>query len=612
MLHKKRKINGDQSTLRRQNASRDLTSLNRQSKNSTAENILKRQKAMRDLNLAQATLRRARANAIANASEVKVSTSKQSTPRLAELKRDKAVRDLHALSEQNTQKSDALKPAELRRSKATPHLPGLESGTNTNQANTSETQARRERANAIADLRPYTPPTISNPPALTRSNASRDLTKAGEAVNKTKKPKRDITTGRLLFPVTDGGKTRYLPVESEANPHERKLGLFVSNASIKKDPVNTLSANGKSIRELVSQNINGDEIYRTLFATENADGKTEYLPKESEATAGQLNQGKYVPDDQVENPPKGNTIVNGEGNQPLWEFNEQRILFATETADGKREYLPKRSEATAAELQAGNYVNDEDISEQAPLGKLNSMSNEKPRYDPGKERTVFPVKTKDGKVIYLPDASSADAFERARGLYIPDDIVDKHERKRRRTGLKDYSADQDQLRAQRAKKLAGGATGNTNQITEPITEATDGTAIWDGFTLPQISEQRQSEVLQTLKAKYDLGKGRMVYPTETAKGKIEYLPLLSDATTDERIDQRYVAFVPLQPLEDFLQDPNNGVQQKTFDTEQGQISGYAQEDVNQAFSAAPQLVLRSARLVTEAAQQNPALQQTRL
>ena len=245
MINKKRKVQSQQSVLTRQNASRNLTRLARQNKNSTAEKILKRQKAMRDLNLAQATLRRARANAIADTAEAKASSTKQDTPRLAELKRQKAVRS----------------------------LPGLK----TQKSKTDQ------------------------------------------------KPKIDIVTGRLLFPVTDDkGKTSYLPIESEATPHEQKRGLFISDSTIQKDALSTLLANGK----------------------------------------------------------------------------------------------------------------------------------EKPRYDLGKGRMVFPVKTQDGKVIYLPSESSADASEKMRGLYIPDEIINQYERTRRRTATANDNPDQELHRAERASKAA--------------------------------------------------------------------------------------------------------------------------------------------------------------
>ncbi|XOF34641.1 MAG: hypothetical protein ACL93V_04950 [Candidatus Electrothrix sp. YB6] len=354
---------------------------------------------------------------------------------------------------------------------------------------------------------------------------------------------------------------------------------------------------------------------RTLFPVDMGDGRIQYLPAESEATAAELSQGKYVSDSAVEVPPVGNQMLD---RKPLFEFANQRNLFATKAADGDTEYLPKRSDANSLELKQGRYVSDDDISLQAPLGAANSMSNTKPLYDMGKGRKVFPVKTKvknkDGsekiKIIHLPSASDATAFEKARGLYIPDNVVDRHERKRRRTALKDNDADHALRRARRADKLAGEVTAkNIDTRPDPVTEARDGTAIWNGSELPEVSEAKQRETLEKVRPKYDLGKERMVYPVETAKGKIEYLPLQDDATTDERIDGRYAAFVPPEPLEDFLADAGNGVQRRTFDTELGEVKAYGQKDIEKAFEVAPSLVLRSARLVREAARENPGLQQ---
>ncbi|MEM9003401.1 MAG: hypothetical protein AAGE59_07745 [Cyanobacteria bacterium P01_F01_bin.86] len=472
------------------------------------------------------------------------------------------------------------------------------------------TEARRARADARADGTSYTPPQVRKPPALKRQKAQRDLraTQAKQA-SPTGKSKRDWATGRTLFPVESGGKTQYFPIASEATPHERRHGLFVTDSSVQKDTVNQLLDPAQVDRASVRDFNTG----RTLFATENADGKREYLPKASEATARELSQGKYVPDAQVEVPPQGNEVLD---QRPLYEFNGQRNLFPTKAADGTVEYLPKQSDANAFELSQGRYVDDAAISAQAPLGATNAMSNRSPRYDIGKGRQVYAVETVDdaGKrqTRYLPRESDATGFEQARGLFIPDDTVDRHERKRLRTALRDDSAQLAQRRSQRAATLPAGVPNRDRDTSpDPVTQATDGTPLWDGFTPPEVSEAKQRETLTNLRPRYDLGKGRRVYPTETAQGKIEYLPLLEDASNRERILGLYATFVPPEPLEDFLAatTQQNQIVRQDFATDRGDVKAYAQADIADAFEQAPTLVLRSAQLVSNKARQTPELHQ---
>ena len=465
--------------------------------------------------------------------------------------------------------------------------------------------ARQARAEASANTNPNSSPQVSKPAALQQDSASQQSDNTNGKQASSGKPKQDFATGRTLFPVESGGKTQYLPMASEATPRERQSGQFVTNESVQKDAVNTLLDPADTNRASVQDFNTG----RTLFATETADGKREYLPKESEATALELSQGKYVPDDQVEVESVGNEVLN---KPPLFEFNGQRNLFATKAADGSIEYLPTKSDANAFELSQGRYVNDEEISLKAPLGAENTMSNRQPRYDIGKGRTIYGVETKEGETLYLPRESDANGWERAEGLFIPDDAVIRHESQRHRKSRQNNSATLAQARAQRANELAGAGTGPSGDATpDPVRQATDGTALWDGFTPPKVREEKQRETLAKLRPKYDLGKGRMVYPTETGQGKIEYLPLLEDASNSERILGLYAAFVPPEPLEDFLAnlEDQNQIARESFATEGGDVQAYSQEDIDTAFEEAPTLVLRSMQLVSDSAQQTPELQQ---
>lgn len=483
-------------------------------------------------------------------------------------------------------------------------------------------EVRRSRADAIASRTPVSSPQVAKRATLKRQNAMRDRSSAptqpatsAQSVKSGGKPKRDFATGRTLFPIERDGKTLYVARASEATSLEVKIGAFIEDAAVQRDPVNTLA----NLTTVKPASLRDFATGRTVFATENADGKREYLPKQSEATALELSQGKYIPNSQVEVPPKTNKILN---KPPLRDFATGRTVFATETADGTREYLPKQSEATALELSQGRYVNDDDVSAKAPLGTENAMSDRPPKYDLGKGRKVYAVKvpssdkTKPGDTtkfdtIYLPREGDASGLELAKGLFIPDDVVANHESQRRRTALRDDAADIAQRRAQRAAKLPAGVNRKEDKPPIPVREAEDGTKLWDGFTPSEVSEKKQQETLKNLKPKYDIGKGRMLFPTETAQGKVTYLPLHRDASDEEKFLGLYAAFVPPEPLEEFLAnaEAQGEIERQSFVTKRGEVKAFAEKDIKDALERAPILVLRSAQLVSDTVRQIPQLRQ---
>ena len=74
----------------------------------------------------------------------------------------------------------------------------------------------------------------------------------------------------------------------------------------------------------------------------------------------------------------------------------------------------------------------------------------------------------------------------------------------------------------------------------------------------------------------------------------------------------YAAFVPQPPpLADYLKraDIAEDMQQQQFEANLGEARAYRQNDIETAFEKAPQLVLRSARLVKDLARQTPKLRQ---
>ena len=112
--------------------------------------------------------------------------------------------------------------------------------------------------------------------------------------------------------------------------------------------------------------------------------KTEYLPRQSESTKRELLTGKYITEKK--------SIVKEVLNKRLrYDFDNQRDLFAVKADDGSNHYWPKKSKATAKELSEGRYVEDEAISQNAPLVPANAMRNVAPEYDAKNKRKMFAV-----------------------------------------------------------------------------------------------------------------------------------------------------------------------------------------------------------------------------
>ncbi|MTI33031.1 hypothetical protein [Xanthovirga aplysinae] len=140
----------------------------------------------------------------------------------------------------------------------------------------------------------------------------------------------------------------------------------------------------------------------------------------------------------------------------------------------------------------------------------------------------------------------------------------------------------------------------------PIDKANDGTELWDGKTAPTLSEAIVKDVLSKQKPKYDIGKGRMVYPTETAPGVIEYLPLEGEASDNEIKNGLYVAIVPERPLSEFV---NEKLNRESFVVEGGTITAIAIDNLTTAFENESNLVLRSQKYLDTMAASTTSLRQ---
>ncbi|NEZ65382.1 hypothetical protein D0962_21850 [Leptolyngbyaceae cyanobacterium CCMR0082] len=263
---------------------------------------------------------------------------------------------------------------------------------------------------------------------------------AGEELFQPSRKDSDNPDRKLFAAKAADGSVQYFPKRNQATAQELAEGRYLAGFAVK-DPVNTIEEASQYKRSTVTEFPSG----RTVFATTLTNGfgkqKTEYLPLQSEATEQELLRGKYIPE-------KDSIVEEVLDSLPRYDFGQQRDLFAVTADDGSTQYWPKQSQATAKERSEGRYVEDGAISLTVPLGPVNAMRNDAPKFDVKHNRKIFAVITKEGETRYVPRQGEATAEERAQGGYIPDDVVDKHESQRRRTALKDDSADRALRRAQ--------------------------------------------------------------------------------------------------------------------------------------------------------------------
>lgn len=144
---------------------------------------------------------------------------------------------------------------------------------------------------------------------------------------------------------------------------------------------------------------------------------------------------------------------------------------------------------------------------------------------------------------------------------------------------------------------------------KPVIEADDGTELWDGSTPPDVDEAVRKAFLKDLKPKYDIGKGRMVYPTgeiNALTGAPYYMPLPEEASEYESQKGLFASIVPEQPLDEFAKEKLSSGQ---FEAGGKTLEAYSLEDVKKAFSENAKFVLQSQRSLDHLAQNAVSLQQ---
>lgn len=247
---------------------------------------------------------------------------------------------------------------------------------------------------------------------------------------------------------------------------------------------------------------------RTVYATVNSDGKTEFLPAESDASDSEKKRGLFIKDSAIEKLRPDSVSKKLTSDPPKYDLAKGRKVYGSErvNADGDtvKEFLPRKSDATQTEIDSGFFVDDALIKANAADGTPNKLNNSKrPKYDLGKGRTVYPTTfvNADGQSVtqYFPRESEASNSERADGLFVKDNDADDFDDQRAIAAEFKVNADDPEyqkLRDARAKKRAG-------------------------------FNRKSSD------SKADLGRSRRVYPAEVEPGVIKYLPLKSETTPQE-------------------------------------------------------------------------------
>jgi len=442
-------------------------------------------------------------------------------------------------------------------------------------------------------------------------------------------PIRDLGKGRKVYATrSEDGDQIFLPREQDATSYEKRKGFFVTNESAAMQTQGKQMAEGKPIRD-VGKN-------RMAYPTASTDGEIVFYPRQSEATPNEIKRGQFVTDESVKDQTEKKTSQKEEAK---YNKDKNRFEYPYEDQEGEITYLPKENEASEDEIAKGQFVNNK--SAENPADQWTPIANGKPKYEA--DRYLYPVTDITGNLAYLPIATEAIARELENGLYLPFEsietsgrIIDRALREQQLHPIGPISAsnatDQDRLLYAKTdpndevRYLPKASEATANEIAnkqfipddetdpatarqdlgrKPFSEAIDGTALWDGKTLPAPTAQQQVVVLRSLKPNFDPEHGRMLYPVPKTDGTPQYLPLVEDATPEEIANGNYAQFTTEQPLTDVIQQH---LGEQTHEVLNGVIKAIAIADVEKVF-AEVLLKLASSKELKELLNNENALQQ---
>lgn len=173
-----------------------------------------------------------------------------------------------------------------------------------------------------------------------------------------------------------------------------------------------------------------------------------------------------------------------------------------------------------------------------PQKNTRDKGKTKPTFDIGKGRLIYPQKGDDGKVKYLPKESAASKDEIKKGLFIKEDKKDAKEI------AKDLRRKYD-IGKGRFVYPVKDANGNLSYLPKE----SEASSIEKGGGQFVKDTAVVQKVAQSLKAKYDIGKGRYLFPVEGVNNKVEYLPKRDDASKFELANGQFVENGDVKDLE---------------------------------------------------------------
>ncbi|WP_299453298.1 hypothetical protein [uncultured Microscilla sp.] len=320
--------------------------------------------------------------------------------------------------------------------------------------------------------------------------------------------------GRNLYPTAGkDGATIYLPQKSDATPSELLKGQFVKDVDVGKEV-----AAGVPPKE--------DQWYkgRNLYPTLDENGKTIYLPQQSDATPSELLKGQFVKDVDT-----GKEVLNGVDPKPD-RWYKGRNLYPTLDENGKMTYLPQKSEATPSELLKGQFVKDVDAGKEV----LNDVDPKPDWWYKG--RNLYPTLDENGKTTYLPQKSDATPAERLKGNYVKDVDAGKD-------AIEGYAPKEDKWFKGRNLYATLGDEGEVVYLPQE-SDATPSELQKGQFVKEVDQGKKVREVLpKNTKPKID-AQGRMLYPVKTQsdgrKEELVYYPKESEATASEKTKGQFV------------------------------------------------------------------------
>ncbi len=343
-----------------------------------------------------------------------------------------------------------------------------------------------------------------------------------------KMPIYDVLKGRNVYLTTDSnGKQRYVPKESQATAKEKAKGLFIKDRTVIKKGKKALNKDAQPKL---------DSTGRNTYPVKGEDDTTQYLPKESDATQEEKNQGHYVEESSLNSPVKAKQA--SEGGLPIRDLGKGRKVYATLSEDGDQIFLPRERDATPYEKRKGLFVTNESAVMQT---KGKQMAEGKPIPDLGKNRMVYPTESTDGEIVFYPRESEATPNEINSGQFVTDESVkDQTEKKTSQKEEAKYNKDKNRFEYPYENQ-----EGEITYLPKE-NEASEEEKANGQFVNSKSTENPADQWTLIVNGKPKYEADRYLYPVTEAAGNLVYLPITTEATQRELENGLYLPFESIE------------------------------------------------------------------